>query len=207
MHLVDGLVAAPVLAVASAVAVGGVAVGLKRLEPDHLPQAALASGVFFVASLISVPLGPSSVHLMMNGLAGLVLGWMAFPALGVALALQAMFFGFGGLTTLGVNLAIMAAPAVLFGLLGRAILRRHGARLAAPVGAAVGGLTIMGGAVLTGLVLALSGDEFMAIAQALVIAHLPVAAIEAAVTAGAVSFLFRLRPDSLPAHAAPAPHA
>lgn len=201
MHLVDGLVAAPVLATASAVAVGGIAVGLKRLEPDHLPQAALASGVFFIASLIHVPVGPSSVHLLMGGLAGLILGWAAFPALTVALALQALFFGYGGLTTLGVNVSLMAVPAVAFGLLGRGLLRRHGSRLAAPVGAAVGALAILGGAVLTAVVLGLSGDAFRPLAQALVLAHLPVAAIEAVVTATVVSFLYRLRPDSLPAHA------
>jgi cobalt/nickel transport system permease protein len=44
------------------------------------------SATFFVASLIHVPVGPSSVHLIMSGLAGLVLGWTAFPALFVGVA-------------------------------------------------------------------------------------------------------------------------
>lgn len=201
MHLVDGLVAAPVLIGGGVVAAAGVAVGLRKLDPDRLPQAAMASAVFFVASLIAIPVGPASVHLLMTGLAGLLLGWTAFPALAVALALQALFLGFGGVTTLGVNLLLMAGPAVACGLLGRRLLARLGTRLAAPVGAAVGAASILLGAGLAAGLLALSGEAFVPLAQALVAAHLPVAAIEAAVTAAATAFLFRLRPDSVPIHA------
>jgi cobalt/nickel transport system permease protein len=201
MHLVDGLIAPPVLAATSAIAAGGVAFGLKRLEPENLPRAALASGVFFVASLVHVPLGPSSVHLLMAGLAGVVLGWAACPALAVALVLQAVFFGFGGLTTLGVNLLVMAGPAVALGLAGRAALARFGDRVAVWVGGLVGGLSVILGATMAALVLAASGEAFRPLAQALVVAHLPVAAIEAAVTAAALSFLVRLRPAGVAGHA------
>jgi len=201
MHLVDGLVSAPVLGGASVLAVAGVAIGLKTVDADRLPQAALASSVFFVASLIHIPLGPSSVHLLMSGLAGVMLGWTAFPALLVALALQAMFFGFGGLTTLGVNTLIMAAPAVLAGWAGRHVMKRGTPRATALGGAVAGAGAILLGAALTAALLAASGDAFTAVAQALVVAHLPVAAIEGAVTAAAMTFLARLKPEALPANA------
>ena len=61
--------------------VAGTAVGLKKLDYNQLPQVALLSAVFFVASLVHVPIGPSSAHLVMVGLLGLVLGWATFPAI------------------------------------------------------------------------------------------------------------------------------
>lgn len=198
MHLVDGLLSTPVLAIGTALAAGGVAVGLKRLPAERLPQAAMASAVFFVASLVHVPVGPSSVHLLMSGLAGVVLGWAAFPALLVALALQAVFFGFGGLTALGVNTLLMAGPAVLAGMLAGPLLKR-GKPVAA--GVVAGGGAIVLGATLCGVLLAASGEAFLPIARTLVLLHLPVAAIEAAVTGAALSFLLRVRPESLPATA------
>lgn len=198
MHLVDGLLSTPVLAVGTTLAAGGVAVGLKSLDPERLPQAAMASAVFFVASLVHVPVGPSSVHLLMSGLAGLVLGWAAFPALLVALALQAAFFGFGGLTALGVNTLLMAGPAVIAGMLARPLLKRG---KAAAAGAVAGATAIVLGAVTCGVLLGASGEAFLPIARSLVLLHLPVAAIEAVVTAAALSFLLRVRPESLPAAA------
>ncbi len=71
---------------------------------------AVLSSVFFIASLIHVPVGPSAAHLILNGVCGLLLGWMAFPAILVGLALHALLFQFGGLTTLGVNTFNMAFP-------------------------------------------------------------------------------------------------
>ena len=53
----------------------GTAVGLKKLKEDKIPQAAILSAAFFVASLIHVPIGPSSVHLILNGIVGLMLGF------------------------------------------------------------------------------------------------------------------------------------
>ncbi|WP_343560842.1 cobalt transporter CbiM [Kiloniella sp. b19] len=112
MHIVDGALSNPVLIGGAVLAAGGLAVGLRQVTPENLPRVGVLSAVFFVASLIHVPLGFSSVHLILNGLLGVVLGWAAFPALFVALVLQAVFFGFGGLTVLGVNALNIAAPAV-----------------------------------------------------------------------------------------------
>ena len=80
------------------------------------PVAVLVSA-FFVSSLIHVPVGDSSAPLLLSGLTGLVLGWEAFPSLFAALLLQYVFFGFGGVATLGVNTLDMALPAVVCGML------------------------------------------------------------------------------------------
>ena len=113
MHIADGVIAAPVIAATSVAAVAGLGLGLRTLDADRIPQTAVLSATFFVASLIHITVGPSSVHLIVNGLIGVLLGWAAFPAMFVGLLLQSVLFGFGGVTVLGVNLFNIAAPAVL----------------------------------------------------------------------------------------------
>ena len=125
MHISEGVLSGPVLVSGIVLAAGGTAVGLKKLDYDRIPQAGILAAAFFVASLIHVPIGPSNVHLVLNGIVGLLLGWGAFPAILVALILQAIFFQYGGITTLGVNTVIMAVPAVFcFHLFGRLVHKK-----------------------------------------------------------------------------------
>ena len=122
MHISEGVLSAPVLATGVVLGAAGVAVGLKRMDYEKLPEVAVLSSVFFVASLVHVPVGPSAAHLLLPGVCGLLLGWMAFPAILIGLALQALLFQYGGLTVLGTNTFIMSFPAVLLGLpLGRLV--------------------------------------------------------------------------------------
>ena len=100
-HIPDGVLTAPVLIAGTLASAGLVAVALRRLDYDRLPQAAVLAAGFFVSSLIQVPFGVTSVHLLLNGLMGLLLGWTAVPALLVALTLQTVFFGYGGALVLG----------------------------------------------------------------------------------------------------------
>ena len=60
-----------------------------------------------------IPIPPARVHLVLGGLLGAVLGYFAFPAILVALFFQAVMFGHGGLTTLGVNGIILGLPALI----------------------------------------------------------------------------------------------
>ncbi|MQX35842.1 cobalt transporter CbiM [Roseospira navarrensis] len=204
MHIVDGALSAPVLIGGAVVATGGLALGLRSLTLEKIPAAGVLSATFFVAALVHVPIGPSSVHLIMNGLAGLVLGWAAFPALFVGLLLQAVFFGFGGVTVLGVNTVAIALPAVMVGLALRPAVSGPDARLAALAGLAAGSLAIVLTALTVALVLWLSGDAFLAAAKLVVIAHLPVAVIEGLVCAAAVTLIHRAKPELFAALAGPA---
>ena len=113
MHISEGVLSPSVLIAGAALTTAGVAVGLKRLDLEEIPSMGILSAGFFVASLVHVPIGPASVHLVLNGLLGLILGWKAFPAILVGLALQGLLFQFGGITTLGVNTLNMALPAVI----------------------------------------------------------------------------------------------
>ena len=197
-HIPDGVLSNPVLLVGTVVSAVGVARGLKGLDPVTMPKVAVLSAVLFVASLVHFPVGLSSVHLLLNGLAGIVLGSAVFPARLVALLLQAVLFGFGGLVVRGVNTMNMAVPAVLAGGLFR-LLWRHDAtpRRASVLGAVAGGGTVLLTALMVALALALSGREFAAAARLVVVAHLPVMVIEAAFTAAAVTLLARVKPEML----------
>jgi len=113
MHISEGVLSAPILISGGILTSAGVYMGLKKLSNIQIPLVALISAAFFVASLIHIPLGPTSVHLILNGLAGILLGWAAFPALLIGLFLQGILFQFGGLTTLGINTFNMAFPAIM----------------------------------------------------------------------------------------------
>lgn len=199
MHISEGVLSGPVLIAGAAIAAAGTAVGLKKLDYDRIAHAGLLSGAFFVASLVHVPLGPVSVHLIMNGIVGILLGWSAFPAILVALALQAVFFQFGGLTTLGVNTVIMALPAVACYLtFGRLICRRTGIALAAA--AACGALSVLLGGVIVALALMFTEEKFLEVALAILAAHVPVMVIEGLVAALCIGFLRKVQPSMLPGY-------
>lgn len=199
VHIVDGALSAPILIGGVSITMAGVAFGLRSVEPERIPQVGLMSAAFFVASLIHVPLGPSSVHLLLNGLAGLVLGWAVFPAVLIALLLQAVFFGYGGLTVLGVNVTLMALPAmVCYYVFRPALIRGPASRGGGATfgwGAAAGATAIVLTAVAVGLALAFSGQQFIPAAKLVLIAHLPVLVIEAVVTGSIVALLQKVRPD------------
>ncbi|THH38200.1 cobalt transporter CbiM [Aliishimia ponticola] len=195
MHIVDGALSNPVVIGGAIASVGGIALGLRALDLDRIPTAGMLSASFFVASLIHVPIGPSSVHLILNGLAGLMLGWAAFPALFVGLLLQAVFFGFGGLTVLGVNAVNIAFPAVLAGLLIRPMIGRGTAVSGAIWGGIGGALAIALTTFMVAISLASSGDAFVPAAKLVFVAHIPVMVIEALLTGFAVLLARKVKPD------------
>lgn len=195
MHISEGILAAPVLAGGAALAACGLGWSLRRLPWDQLMNVGVIASAFFVASLIHLPLGPASVHLIMNGLIGAMLGWAALPAIAVALFLQALLFQFGGLAVLGVNICVMGIPAVLCGLLFRPLLRRTKTQA---IGAFLcGSLSVAMSALLFSLALALSGDDFFTPAAVVLAAHIPVMLLEGVLTAVIVGFLSKAMPDLL----------
>ncbi len=197
MHISEGMLAGPVLVSGLAAAVAGTAVGLQRMDFDKIPRTAVLSAGFFVASLVHVPLGPSSAHLVLNGVLGLLLGWAAFPAIAVALVLQAMLFSFGGVTTWGVNTIIMAAPAVFCGLtLGRFVTRPGMIGMATAF--ACGALSVLFSGVLVALALYFSEENFFETAAAAMGAHVVVMVAEGLITVLCVQFLAKVQPGLLP---------
>ena len=197
MHVSEGVLSAPVLMTGAVLASGGLALGLKKMDYERIPEVAMLSSAFFVASLIYVPVGPSSLHLVLNGLVGVLLGWMAFPAILVALTLQALLFQFGGFTVLGVNTFNMALPAVLSYYLFSYIIRRGSHFASVAAGFLAGVLGVGGGALLIAVSLVSTGEAFLSVAKLMLLAHLPVMVIEGIITAFCVTFLKKVKPEIL----------
>ena len=197
MHISEGVLSAPVLITGAVLCVAGVAVGLRKMSYDKIPQVAVLSSAFFVASLIHVPVGPSAAHLVLNGLLGIILGWMAFPSMLVALSLQALLFQFGGFTTLGVNTVVMATPAVISYLLFSPLSRNANVSVVAAAGFLAGVAGIAFGALFIAFALITTGESFTNVAKVVAIAHIPIMVIEGVVTAFCLVFLKKVKPEIL----------
>ncbi|MDR2055404.1 MAG: cobalt transporter CbiM [Desulfovibrio sp.] len=198
MHVSEGVLSPAVLGTGAALAALGTAVGLRRLDYDRLMTVALLSAAFFVGSLVHIPVGLGSVHLILNGLLGVLLGWAAFPAILAALALQALLFQYGGLTVLGVNTFNMAFSGVLSAYVYRALARflpgPRGRKAAAFCGGALG-VALAG--LFTAAAMAFSDEGFLVAAKLLFLAHLPVMVVEGLITLFTVAFIARVRPEML----------
>ncbi len=198
MHISEGVLSAPVIASGFVFSAAGVAVGLRKMDYDKLPEVAVLSSVFFMASLVHVPIGPSAVHLILPGVCGLLLGWTAFPAILMGLALQALLFQYGGLTSLGANTFNMAFPAVLMGLsCGRFVgSETPGVRWTAEFLCGSGAVFLSGCLVASALML--TDKSFQWAAFAVVAAHVPVMIVEGFITVFVIEFVRRVRPEMLP---------
>ena len=196
MHISEGILSAPVLISGGLIAVTGTVIGLRTINFDLIMPTALLSAAFFVASLVHVPLGPGSVHLVLNGLLGIILGWAAFPAILIGLFLQAIFFQFGGLVVLGVNTVTMAVPALCCYYLARPWLNSNSKTRSLAVFAA-GALAILLSSILMALSLALSDTGFSATAKVIIAANIPIMVIEGFITMFTVAFLARVQPEIL----------
>jgi len=196
MHISEGVLSPTVLACGYALTAAGTYLGLRRTDYSRLVTTAVLASVFFVASLVHVPLGPGSVHLVLNGLLGLFLGWAAFPALLIALLLQAVFFRYGGLAVLGINTFDMAFPAVLCHYCFRSWLGKAGVvRIAGAF--CCGAVSVAGAAVCTALALAFANEGFVTSARILLVAHLPVMLLEGCIVALMVSYIAKNKPELL----------
>ena len=210
MHIPDGFITAPVCAGGYAVTAAVTWYSIRKINQkenfrEDIPKAALLTAAFTVVSWIHIPIPPASVHLVLNGLMGALLGYFAFPAILIGLFFQAVLFQHGGLSTLGVNAIIMGAPAILSYYIFRL---RHKMKKNERVTTGIFGF-------LAGSVgIALSVAMFVVILltcipadfdvatertaiYVLALAYLPLIAIEGAFTALIAVFLQRVRPGIL----------
>jgi cobalt/nickel transport system permease protein len=210
MHIPDGILPAAVSAAGYATAGAATWHSLRQINQKEdprksIPKASLLTAAFFVASWIHIPVPPTSVHLVLNGLLGAVLGYYAFPSILIGLFFQAVMFQHGGLTSLGVNATMMGVPALLAHFIFRLrnIVGKESRMWTGVFGflAGAGGLGI---AALISLILLvttipahLDVEAERASIYALTLAHAPLMALEGAFTALVVLFLQRVRPELL----------
>ena len=202
LHIHDGLLRAPWLAGGFVVAAGLAFLASYRIHEEEIPRIALLSAAFFVAGLMHLPLGPASVHLLLTGLVGVLLGRRAPLAILVGVGLQALF-GHGGFTTIGVNACVQMLPALLasglfvvLSRLGPVRQRRHGVLWL--LGCLIGMMAVLVALLLEAVVLLWGGaEDFGRIVQLVLLAHLPVVVIEGVVLGFTLSFLARVKPEML----------
>ena len=196
MHISEGVLSPAVLGGGFALTAVATYIALRTSDYARLTTTAVLAAFFFVASLIHVPLGPGSVHLLLNGLLGLFLGWAVFPALLVALLLQAILFRFGGLAVLGVNTFDMAFPALVCHYAFRSMLSGS-SRLRMFGAFCCGSLSVAGAALCTALALGFTDEGFWTSAKILLLAHVPVMILEGLIAALAIAFIAKSRPELL----------
>ncbi len=196
-HIPDGVLSLPVLVGGGVLAAGAVAVGLKRITDLEIPRVAILASGFFALSLFAVPVGPSSVHLLLGGLMGIVLGPAIFPAVFVALLLQAVMFGFGGLTTLGVNVVNIALPGAVIGTLCAPLIARATPKRAALIAGLASALAVACTGLLVACSLALSSADYTLSARVMIATYIPLMIVEGLVGGFCISFVKRVKPELL----------
>lgn len=200
-HIPDGVLSPPVLIGGWALAAAGIGLALRHLDDTRIAKTAILSAAFFTVSLLMIPVGPTSLHLLLSALMGLTIGIATIPAVMVALTLQMVLFGVGGLTTLGINTVNVALPGVLVGMVAGPLVTRLAvtqAMICAGCAAAAAVMLTAGG---VALALLLSNSVYSVSAQVLGATYVPLLVVEALVTAFAVGFLKRVKPEIF----APAP--
>ncbi len=210
MHIADGFLPAKVCIAGYAVAGAATWFSLRQIDrktdpQENLPKAALLTAAFFVASLIHVPIPPASVHLVLNGLLGAVLGYYAFPAILVGLFFQVVMFQHGGMSVLGVNAVTIGIPALVAAYVFqlRYIFGRDNRRGLGVFGFLAGALGVgLSALIFFALVVSNVPAEVDAGAERsavwlLTLAHLPLMAIEGLFTSTLVLFLHQVKPNLL----------
>lgn len=197
MHISDGVLSAPIVVGGYIITAGIAASNIKKMKAFDMPKIAVMSSAFFVASLIHIPLGPTSVHLILNGLVGIILGPLSFVSILLGLTLQAVLFQHGGITTIGVNTIMMGIPAILCYKIFDFNKHFRFKNKEVVFGAIAGALGPFMGTLILALLLVSTGSAFIGVAKYAALAHLPVIIIEGIITGFIVLFLVKVEPEIL----------
>ena len=200
MHISEGIIDLPVWGAAYVGTVAIAAVTMRNMDMEEIPKVSVLTAVFFIASLIKFPLGVASIHFILNGLVGVVLGWRAFIAITLGLVLLAIIFGHGGITVIGVNSVMLGGGALVAYMVWQQRHHFNFAKREFVFGALAGAVgTIFSGSVLA-FVLMTTGEAFKVIAATVLAAHIPIMIIEAILAGVCAEFLLKIKPEMLSGH-------
>nr|MBP3724511.1 cobalt transporter CbiM [Campylobacter sp.] len=193
MHISEGVLKPEIIIPASILSVSLAVYLIYKLKPYQIPKIACMSAIFFVASFIHIPIGATSVHLILSGFVGAVLGVDAFLAIFIGLLLQAVFFAYGGISVLGVNAIIIGFPAILAIVFVRLFSKNKNIIFLFLAGF----VPILLSSFLLSLVLVLNGDEFIAIAKLAFVANSVLSIIEGIIAFFGLQFIYKVNKDIL----------
>ena len=197
MHVSDGVLSAPIWIGSYIITATIATVTSKKMAPEDVPKVAVMTSVFFVSSLIHIPIVPTSIHLILNGLVGIILGPMAFVSILLGLILQALLFQHGGITTIGANSIMIGLPAILSYKIFNLHHKFNFKSKEAVFGAIAGANGVLAGVLILSMFLVATGEKFIGMAKFAALAHLPVIIIEAVISGLVVSFLYKVKPEIL----------
>ena len=196
VHISDGLLEPEWLIGGFAVLALGLGLSLLRIDERDIPRIGVLTAAFFVASQMHYKLAFVSVHLLLNGLAGIIVRKRAALVIAVGLAMQKMLFDHGGWTTLGINFCVLAVPAWLAGICFSKCRSwaKPGFWLGLILGLLCATLTVL----MHVSVLYLGGKgDWTALALTSLAAHVPVIALEGIGVGFAVKVLAKGKPEWL----------
>ncbi|MBK7976085.1 MAG: energy-coupling factor ABC transporter permease [Deltaproteobacteria bacterium] len=214
MHIAEGILPLTHAAAWSAVSAPLLAVGARRFlgarrtaSADRRVLLGMAGALTFAFTLfpVPVPVAGATSHMCATPVLALLVGApaMVVPA-AITLLLQALFFAHGGLTPLGANVLTLGVVGPWVGWAVARAARRAGASAGFAVALACGvaDLAVYAADAVI-LALALSGERgfgawFGSLALAFAPTQVPLALIEALLSAGLIRALARRRPDLVP---------
>ena len=195
MHVADGVLSLSVSVVTYIGASYLVLKSTKGISEEEIPKISLLTGAFFVSSLINIPIGPTSVHPILSGFLGLVLGKRAPLGIFIGLILQAALFQHGGISTLGANTLLMSIPALFVYWLSR-LLKNHSYFTK---GLLAGFFGVATGVCLLILLLLVTDQRYsegtFSVVKIVIYAYFPLAILEAFLTAFSVKYLYSIKPS------------
>lgn len=203
VHIADGVLEPAWVGVGLCVMAFLLWLGSRELTEEQIARTGVFTAVLFIASLIHPPIPGAKVHLLLNGIAGILLGRQAGLAVPLALLLQALLFSHGGIYTLGINCATIGVPSLvvagLYVVLRRIVgLEVRWKRLI--LGGVLGGLGVLLTLVLYYLVLrfgSIEGEDLRTLANIALLFHVPVLVIEVIISGLLVDFLYKIKPEML----------
>lgn len=214
MHIAEGILPATHAAATWTLALPAVAWSLRWTrckDPDErrhrLTLASMSTALIFATTLLPIPVPVAGVtsHLCATPLLALVMGprAIAFPAF-LSLAVQALFLGHGGITTLGANLLTLGVVGPVTAWAIARMLRglRAPAAIAVLVACAIGELAVYAAdAALLGVALSASTPFLRVFATVLVgfaPVQIPLAALEGTISAFTLGYLAKRQAHLVP---------
>lgn len=195
MHISDGILSSEVVITTSLISVGFLLYSLKNLKNRKIALISAMGAIFFISSFIHIPLGPTQIHLVLIGVIGIVIGSSVFFAILIALLLQALLLGYGGISSIGVNVFIMATPAFIIYLLTKyRFLNFFNEKIKYFL---IGAIPVLVSTLFLALVLAFSKQEYEYASYTIILANLPAVVIEGFITIFLINYIKKSMPELL----------
>lgn len=209
MHIPDGFLTILICASMWAIAIILLAFAFWRLgrnfNEKQIPLMATLTAMFFAAQMMNYPIiGGTTAHLLGGPILAITLGpYAALVSMTVILVIQALFFGDGGILTLGANIANMGIvgvfiPWVIFVLIYRLSPTRTGMIVGGFVAAFLGDFfAAISAAIMLGFSYPLFPYSILIALIAMGVHHSVIGVIEGVATVVILLVINGVRPDLL----------